>query len=92
MFQGYDSQRFVLCAVQAVFECQCGERLVLLGREEDWYAEGRTTFECGGCGRSITLGETMDEVQPPSLIGGPDEEDESIRDLLRSLNPPFGRG
>ena len=74
MFYGFDSERFVLCTVQAVLECQCGERLILLGREEDWYAEGRTSFACGGCGRSVTLVETMDEVQSPSFFGGPDED------------------
>ena len=39
---------------QIVLECKCGERLVLLGREDDWYAEGRNTFECE-CGEELTL-------------------------------------
>ena len=41
------SQRIVL-------GCGCGERIVLLGREDDWYAEGRNTFECE-CGEELTL-------------------------------------
>jgi hypothetical protein len=36
-----------------VLECGCGERLVLLGREDDWYAEGRGAFECG-CGEELS--------------------------------------
>jgi len=39
---------------QIVLECGCGERLVLLGREDDWYAEGRNIFECE-CGKKLTL-------------------------------------
>jgi DNA-directed RNA polymerase subunit RPC12/RpoP len=38
-----------------VLECSCGERVLLLGRESDWSSEGRTVFECGGCGRELTL-------------------------------------
>ena len=37
-----------------VLQCGCGERLVLLGREDDWYEEGRNTFECE-CGDELTL-------------------------------------
>lgn len=43
-----------------VLECSCGERLVLLGREDDWYAEGRRTFACG-CGNEITLADRVAE-------------------------------
>ena len=41
-----------------VLECVCGERLVLLGREDDWYAEGRDAFACE-CGRELTLSDRM---------------------------------
>ena len=37
-----------------VLECSCGERLVLLGLEEDWRSEQRTEFECS-CGKGLTL-------------------------------------
>ena len=37
----------------------CGEMMLLLGRERDWYeagADGRPrSFVCGGCGGRLTL-------------------------------------
>jgi hypothetical protein len=40
---------------QTVLRClRCGERLVLVGLEEDWRSEGRTTFGCA-CGEEVTL-------------------------------------
>ena len=56
-----------------VLECGCGERLVLLGREDDWYAEGRGAFECG-CGEELSLADRIER--------GP-----GIADLLRG--PPI---
>jgi hypothetical protein len=41
-----------------VLGCKCGERLVLLGREDDWYAEERSTFECE-CGKKLTLADRV---------------------------------
>ena len=85
------SERCVLCPDRMVLGCRCGERLLLLGREEDWYSEGRTTFECHQCGGPICLADTLDEKRGPNLIGGSDmsrgfdEEDMSVRDLIRSL-------
>ena len=52
--------RFVPCSKSIVLECECGERLVLLGREEDWHREGRTTFECE-CGKILTLDDRIEE-------------------------------
>jgi hypothetical protein len=43
-----------------VLECGCGERLVLLGREDDWHAEGRRTFACE-CGNELTLADRRAE-------------------------------
>ncbi len=37
-----------------VVECKCGERLVLIGREEDW-RWGRVVLECGGCEERFVL-------------------------------------
>ena len=37
-----------------ILECGCGERLILLGLEEDWRSEQRTLFECL-CGKGLTL-------------------------------------
>ena len=38
----------------------CGERVVLLGREDDWHSEGRTVFECE-CGTRLTLADRVGE-------------------------------
>ncbi len=38
-----------------VLEChQCGEKIVVLGCEEDWYADGSISFECQ-CGQRLTI-------------------------------------
>ena len=78
-----ESERFVLCSEQIVLRCECGERLILLGREEDWRSEGRTIFECE-CGEKLTLADRFDEKES-ALAEGFDEEDLSVRELLRSL-------
>ena len=79
------SEQYVLCPDRTVLACRCGESLILIGREEDWYSEGRTTFECYRCGGSISLVDMLDEGRGPNLIGYSDEEDMSVRDLIRSL-------
>jgi hypothetical protein len=56
-----------------VLGCRCGERLVLLGREDDWYTEGRSTFACE-CGRELSLA---------NRVEGP-----AITDLIRVLKIP----
>jgi hypothetical protein len=54
-----------------VLGCEsCGERVVLLGREDDWYSEGRTVFECG-CGARLALADRLGE------------EDLALAELLR---------
>ncbi len=86
------SERFVLCTDRVVLECRCGESLILLGREEDWYLEGRTTFECGECRRSLTLVDRFDEDRGAALVGSSrDEEAMSITDLIRSLRTAEGQ-
>jgi ribosomal protein S27AE len=47
-------ERFVPSSGRITLEGECGERLVLLGREEDWYLEGRRLFECE-CGERLTI-------------------------------------
>jgi len=37
-----------------ILQCGCGERLILLGLEEDWRSEQRTEFECL-CVKGLTL-------------------------------------
>ncbi len=61
-----------------VLECgSCGERMVLLGREDDWYSEGRTAFACE-CGARITLADRVGEG------------DLAIAELMRELRTTNG--
>jgi hypothetical protein len=53
---GVVPERFVTCSKGIVLECDvCEEKLILVGRESDWRSEGRTSFECGGCGKKLSL-------------------------------------
>jgi hypothetical protein len=52
-------ESFVFCSERIVLECGCGEKLVLLGLEEDWRSE-KTVFECE-CGAELTLVDRIDE-------------------------------
>ncbi len=43
-----------------VLRCRgCGELMILLGRENDWERERRTTFACGGCGKRVDLADRV---------------------------------
>ena len=42
-----------------VLECECGERLILLGTEDDWRSR-RAIFKCE-CGRKLILDDHIDE-------------------------------
>lgn len=64
-------ERTVECSTRIILECGCGERLTLLGLEEDWRSEERTDFECE-CGKSLTLADHR-----------LDEEVLSFRQLMR---------
>jgi hypothetical protein len=55
----------------------CGERVVLLGREDDWHSEGRTVFACE-CGARLTLADRLGE------------EDLDFAELLRELRTTNG--
>ena len=56
-----EPDRFVLCSERIILKCKrCGERLILLGLEDDWSSEGRTTFECE-CGERVTFADRLDE-------------------------------
>jgi hypothetical protein len=89
----YEVERDILSTDRTVLNCSCGEKLILLGREEDWHSEGRTTFECHQCGGAISLanlGDLLGEGQGLVFTGDSDsvdidEEDMSIKDLIRSL-------
>ncbi len=55
---------------RAVLACRgCQERTVLLGATDDWYAEGRVSFECGGCGRHMTLADRVEEIYLEEAAG-----------------------
>jgi hypothetical protein len=60
MRRSSESERFVLCSERIILECRCGERLVLLGFEDDWRSEGHTTFGYE-CGQELTLADRLDE-------------------------------
>src|SRR3954471_11379873 len=47
------SESFVICSEGIILRCRCGEKLVLLGLEEDWHSE-KTSFKCE-CGAELTL-------------------------------------
>jgi hypothetical protein len=81
-----ESDRFILCSERIVLECECGERLILLGLEDDWYSELRTAFECE-CGEELTLADRLDEGGL-TLVDGSDEATLGVRELLRSLRTP----
>jgi hypothetical protein len=81
-----ESDRFVLCSERIVLECECGERLILLGLEDDWYSELRTNFECE-CGEELTLVDRLDEGGL-ALVDSSDEAALGVRELLRSLRAP----
>lgn len=75
------SGRFVECSGRFILWCgECGEALILLGREEDWQRSRRTFFECH-CGHKLTLADRRDGgVLTP-------EEERTARELLQSLGP-----
>ena len=52
---------------RVVLECVCGEKLVLLGQEQDWREEGCMIFWCE-CRRELTL--TEDRVSERALAIG----------------------
>ena len=90
MQRGPGQERFVVCTDRVELRCRCGGGLLLLGREEDWYSEGRTAFECAECAMTLTLADRLDEDEVPPLIGDPDEADASVRDLIRGLRAAGG--
>ena len=48
-------EHFVTCSKSIVLNCRCGQKLLLLGREADWHKEGRSVFQCSGCGKKLFL-------------------------------------
>ncbi len=70
-------ERTLECSGQIVLGCVCGEKLILLGLEEDWRLE-RTHFECIS-GKGLILG----AAEP-----GPNEEVLEIVKLLQGCTRP----
>ncbi len=70
-------ERTLECSGRIVLDCQCGDRLILLGQEEDWRSEGRSDFECG-CGKNLTFADR------------PDEEVLAVKRLLHGVIKPPG--
>jgi hypothetical protein len=74
--RGYDVRshskplRFVFCPEWIGLECECGERVILIGREEDWRSEVRTTFECE-CGKKLALDDNRVEYSAGSSTTTP---------------------
>ncbi len=65
--QPQESGLFLDPSGRVVLECMCGEKLVLLGQEQDWREERRTAFRCE-CERELTLAE--DRVSERALALG----------------------
>ncbi len=50
---------------RTVLRCAgCGERLVLIGLEEDWRSEGRTAFGRAECGEELNLDDRSEDEEP----------------------------
>jgi hypothetical protein len=86
MWRDPESKHYVVFSERMVLECECGERLVLLGLEDDWYSELRTVFDCE-CGEKLTLANRLDE-EGLTLVDSSDEATLGVRELLRSLRAP----
>jgi hypothetical protein len=55
------SERTIDTSGQIVLECGgCGERVILLGHEDDWSREHRHAFKCSGCNKAVTLADRVD--------------------------------
>lgn len=51
-------ERVIECQDRIILTCQCGERIVLLGRTVDWYEENRLEFTCE-CGWILSIGDHL---------------------------------
>jgi hypothetical protein len=75
--EGVGVDHYLELSDRIVLGCRsCGERVVLLGREDDWYSEGRTAFACE-CGARLTLADRVGE-------------DLAIVELMRGLGTTNG--
>jgi len=51
-------EQVIECQDSITLNCECGERIVLLGRATDWYDENRLDFECE-CGNILALDDQL---------------------------------
>ena len=51
-------EQVIECQDSITLSCECGERIVLLGRGSDWYDEGRLDFACE-CGNTLALDDQL---------------------------------
>ena len=80
-WQGAAEEHSVEASGQIILECSgCGERLTLLGLEEDWPKEHRDAFDCSACGNTVTLAHRVDGTAY------------TIKALLNNSIRPFGPG
>lgn len=56
----WDQAHTIDCSGRMTLECGCGERLVLIGSEDDWHSEQRSDFECQ-CGKGLTVSNRLRE-------------------------------
>ncbi len=71
---GANGERSIELSGRIVLECKkCGERVILLGRAEDWHQEGGTSIGCSGCGEKLNL--SVDHADEAAL---------AVKDLLRN--------
>jgi len=59
-------EQFIRCTEQTVLGCSCGERVILIGRMRDWYAEERLPFTCE-CGKALTFADSLSADPAPLL-------------------------
>ncbi len=55
-----DQDYTIECSGRITLECGCGERLVLIGLDEDWRSKQRTDFHCP-CDKGLTLSNRLRE-------------------------------
>jgi hypothetical protein len=46
---------YTWCPQSTVVQCECGEKLVLIGQEDNYWRWGNTLLECGGCEEKFVL-------------------------------------
>lgn len=52
-------EHFIDCSETVILDCSCGDKLILLGREDDWRSRN-AIFQCH-CGEKLTLDDRISE-------------------------------